>query len=89
MNSARHYHLEKIYPVAEYDQYCHERDERPVSFGAFFHQYQYRAKEIYKQVKEEQAIISAGVFGSTNSLNEIFCFFRLVTIPNEHVLGEP
>ena len=41
------------------------------------------------KIKKEDTIISASFFCSTNSFYKIFCFFRLVTVPDKHILREP
>ena len=89
MQCSRHHHLVKVYPVTEDDEHRHDGDHGPVPFGSPPHQYQQRAKEVHDQVEEEEAFIRACFFCRSYPLNKILGLFRLVTVPDQHILGEP
>src|SRR5688500_17258882 len=70
--------------MPEDDQHCHKSDGSIVSLRASSHQYQQWSKEVDDQVKPENAFIYSFL-----SWFEINRFFRNVSIPDQHILGEP
>ena len=82
-------HLIKIQPVTEYDQHTHECHHGIISFGSSSHQQQNRCNEIDNEIQEENSFVWRRMTTGTNSFNKISCFFRLVAVPDQHVLGEP
>src|SRR5689334_6409882 len=75
------YHLEKIQPMSEYDQQCHKGHRCIISLRTSSHQYQYRCNKVDDEHQPEHTTVR-----SACSWFEISCFFRLVTVPDQHEL---